>query len=622
MDYNINFIDLNKSKRKLQVKKIRDYLKKSFDFGNFKYLSEVFFHVGVAKYDYKLIITRRAYLLYKLFEEIFEYFPEEIESFSAGSQWVSIGKFYNSHSMYLLRPVFEKENFDKKLLVVDDIIVHGRSVSQICDDLVDAISVPKNNLYFWCVYRNFNAKCITDDVSNRLMVYKTVSEQSWKNASNVFTKAIVDSGLGYTSYINTYLYRNFDQNWWERFLQEEDCGYRIIKLDQRELYSEQEPWIKENYDLHPYIYIEDNAFDEELNCCECLRFYVQGVDLLIVPYLFVSSVYSDEVYDYVLALLKKYKIVDIPSQFERKSIENDVDLTIIFLKWAINCIGKTMVNSFFRKIQAIDLEEIRHAESFGLDNSNQCYVKLNKQINPKRDLRSFKAVLPNPEMKYCRSKFESAIQEINSTGKLSERGPDLKELNKICVQYSFSIKEEDETRARDTDGKKRCCGIRLADAYEAIISAYQIINEQDKRTAFCNLLSLFILQWDTGEAAYNLFCVKQSEEGSFISGLMRNGEQVYRQIYRLYPNVYPYFNCFTHRVLEYRKEELSKFGDYLRNEFVQNKRSDLAKEVTDFQRVLALNSSYFDDAFVIYSQCNNKTVSDTVEKYIGCEYGS
>lgn len=49
------------------AKRVRDYLKKELGDEEYFRLKELFFHVCVDEYEYKLLVTRRAYLLYHIF---------------------------------------------------------------------------------------------------------------------------------------------------------------------------------------------------------------------------------------------------------------------------------------------------------------------------------------------------------------------------------------------------------------------------------------------------------------------------------------------------------------------------------------------------------------------------
>lgn len=599
--------DRDADARKETVREIKYYMKNALGPVEFRRLKELFFHVYIEKYPFKLLVTRRAYLLYKLFVDIFTFFPEELTAFE--KPFETYGKIYNSHSMHLLKKYFQDDSIqDKRLLIVDDIIVHGRAVSQTCSDLNNEVFAKIEDMSFWCYYLSYDAKCISPDVKRKLDIYKVTGNQTWKRVSNIFTKAIIDYGVGYTSYIDTYLIRNYDGKILEFLEKKATKQYKVIQTESDS---------QENYTVKSYIYMKNEALDEDLKCAECLRFYTKGNDLLVIPYLFVDSICATQAYSYIIALLNKYGISKIPCEFD-STIENDIDLVVLFLKWTVNRIGQEIVRQFFNHltdVADISLEVNQHTESFNLTEDEDMIDIPNSKVD------SLKTCVCTEQMNFCAGIFEQAVDQIvpDVGGKLF---PDYKTLYDIYTQYSFKIKEEDEANA-ESGKSDRCTGIRLIDAYDILVKKYKIDGDENKREVLHNLISLFIMQWDTGGASYNLFKIKNAEY-TFISGLMRNGEQVYRQIYHLYPHIYPYFKYFTKTTLEYRKSELKRFGNYLKSVWRDKERkgslfgeeASANKEINDFIQCLEFVSSYFDDVFVVRANKLNESAVNIVKDYI------
>lgn len=604
-------------KRQTRLREILTSLKRGLGFDEFNRLKELFFHVCISKYEYKLLVTRRAYLLYKIFEAVFQCFPGERPNIS--EPFKSFGKVYNSHSMFLLTNIFENGNGDEKLLVVDDIIVYGRAVSNVMRDLQDKVKIPKNQIYIWCFYKNSMARCISKDVEDRLMVYKITSNQIWKKASDVFTEAIVKNGQGYTSFVDTYVLENFV----DRIPEEKNNLYIIGNADQKiELPTgfTVKLDVLEKFNVQSWIYFPQEIADYP-NSVGCIRFYLNETDLLVIPYLFIKDVYVENVYGFVFELLKQYNIQQIPKEFIEDYDSDSKRLITLFLKWSVNRIGQELIKHLLRNNQ-MDYNPdftVLHKETFPFDNE----VDIPNQFT----WNNTKVEESVPDKDFCLGAFSEIVKKKYEA---EQQILSLDDLKQVYTQYAFYIKEEDERRAALQ--QNRCLGISAFDSYETVTGITNLEAEA-KEEALREVLSLYIMQWDIGEASYNLYEISSSETGAhtFASGLMCNGEQVYKRIYNLYSYVYPYFKCFTQRTYEYRHEELERFGTFLKSIFDKQERKGLIteavldlrkKELRNFLDDMQMNSSYFDDAFVIRGQdiAVTKEIAGVVDEYVRYQY--
>lgn len=623
-------MNFTKCERKEWLDNVRKQLRNELGEDQYKYVKEVFFHLCIEDYTYKLLITRRAYLLFQIFSLLFENDKNEYAEFIDNPEdfvFSIKGEVYNSHSLFMLENAIkgldEEQSKKYTLLVFDDIIIHGRSVSNVYDKLIKKLASdddPKNHkiqpeqMYFWCLYKSHETTCLKKEVEERLNVYRPTTNQGWKTISTSLTTAVIASEQGYTSYVDTYRLSNANSDLFKYLRGKSE---NIVKMD----------FTKLDYDIEGYVvYNDQNWLSEQENkriesyATACLRFYVLGADLLIIPYLFIKRVSVEQAFKLAIKLLRAYKIETVPKQFEEN--KTDKDWMILFLKWTINRIGQELTKKFFEQMSCpqdleVKLECIKHDETFkGIDEFNTDSISMSDQGLKNEDEKY------SQEEVFCQEALKHTLRKYETTGRSEDAT--FEALRRVFSEYAAYIKEEDELRAKGESKAcpqktERCVGISAAD-FLKIVYAHFGVQEKRQKKIQRDSLTLLIMQWDVGHASYNLF---DSSVGTttYITGLVRNGEQIFQDIYTLFPNVYPYFQYFIQRSFDYRLEEILKFREYLARVF--SERQDLTgvdKELQEFAGSLQKNSSYFDDAFVIRNSNINRDIIQKVEVYMMTQY--
>lgn len=596
--------------------KTKTYLQENLGNDEYERLKQVYFHVCIEDFTYKLLVTRRAYLLYELFCLIFECFPEEYKEIAEckelvddpGYQFSPKGQFYDSHSIFLLKNKEIKKTEDT-LLIVDDIIIHGRSVSNVYQELFVKLrlKIEEEHVYFWCVYLNQNATCILDEVRDRLTVYRMTSTQEWKTISSIYSTAIINSKRGYTSYIDTYLWKNVGSDVREFFAKAESPD--IVKMNLKKL---------NDLGVEGYVWFDNTSWITNQTIPDyysCLRFYFMDNDLVIIPYLFIKRVSLKDVYQYAVALLHEF---EIPKMLGNITQDSDADEMILFLKWTINQIGKQMVEGFIQdklKKKNIILWVTKHEKTFKED-----FCETVKCVNENVKFPESSNVEYHPEEIFCQNVLEKMLKNYRRLDVLSSTA--YSTLEEIYTLYSAEIKEEDERRVEEWPEKDRCVGISASDFYRIIIEHFNI-PESEQPKLLQITLTILIMHWDVGNASYNLFLT--GAKGQDVTGFVRNGEQVYQDVYALCPNVYPYFQYFIQRYRATKKSDVKRFGEYLHDlwfdKLQQNLMTDKEYKVFEKERKkfivsLKTNSSCFDDAYVVSGSALTNEIVQAVNQYI------
>lgn len=592
-----------------EISDLRSSIEKALGSERYNYVSRFFFHVCTSQYPYKLLVTRRAFLLYKIFYNIFKNCKEALEPFGV-KEFMPFGKVFNSHSISLLKEINKSED---KLLISDDIVVHGRSISNIYNE-VTSMGIKAENISIWCIYCSASAECISNVTKKRMLVYHTIGS-SWKTVSDAFTKTVIDSMFGYTSYVDTYLYND-------------NTSRLIAYLRQKKpKIVQMESPVTEKYNMESYVYFPKDR-DQELKCLECIRFYINKKNrVLIIPYLFIAPIAANQARAYAISLLKKYNIEKIPVEFEK--VGEEVEVCSLFLKWTVNQIGQKLINQFFQQhrneildlgsTEKIIFEKMEYQESYHLSG-------LGSDV-PNCDFPEFEDFHDNLKS----SVLESILQRYNNESTRSlqkDKVPDLAKLNEIYVKYSFEIKEQDEYNAK-IKKHERIKGIDLYEFYDTVVNQLQINDLEKRENTLKNIAALYIMQWDTGCAAYNFDTITTNGQGVILACLMRNGEQVYQSVYLQYQDIYPFYKSFIQQTYENRPgkwDELTPFVQQVLINEIENKKNKkkqinrLKRRIADFRDLMKKDSSFFNDAFVVKVPKVNETVFQQVNQYIVGKY--
>lgn len=167
---------------------------------DYEAVKEFFYYVCVSNYEYKILVDGRSYILYKLFLRVFENCPEE--RLDIHKDFKVIGNIYNSN--FLSPLLYGGLTNESHILVIDDIIVNGRTMTNIVKQIENVLKCEGNNLDIWCINCNSNAKCI-QDIKKYFKHCRYVNLEGWKKLSDSLTRAIVCTNMGYVSFVDSYM---------------------------------------------------------------------------------------------------------------------------------------------------------------------------------------------------------------------------------------------------------------------------------------------------------------------------------------------------------------------------------------------------------------------------------
>lgn len=156
--------------------------------------------------EYKIILTRRCFTLFKIF------YPILIQK-GIGNQYGKIITdkalgLYSDEITELLLNSIDSEN--AVVLVVDDIIIYGRTINSILDEIVSKANEYEmrrnliDNMLVRCIMQNKFKSQIKEEYSKMILAQSFGSKSNWKKLSSKFSALIKSANIANTSYIISY----------------------------------------------------------------------------------------------------------------------------------------------------------------------------------------------------------------------------------------------------------------------------------------------------------------------------------------------------------------------------------------------------------------------------------
>lgn len=483
------------------------------------------------KYKYKIFLTRRSYVLYRIFVAIFQH---------ENPDFIVYGEIYNSHSVKTMS--FDNCNVqENKILILDDIIINGRTLDNIFKELKSIFGdICDQNTTVWCIVRNQEANCL-GNITAHFGHFRCVTSDDWKKLSNKLTKFIISSNIGYVSFVDTYY---IDKKYFSTI----ENRFSNVKK-----YNEQNMQFKE-VGVKPSIlfYQFPNLNIEKYRIKSCVRLYEKGDSITAIPYVFLPAVLKDECVDYCTELLSFF-FIDVPNKMKNRGYE------VLLYQWTINQLSKQLFFHFCEDLLGYGLS---CKESF---NSFLCPATKNRQF--------FSLNLKSNDVNECCDIFKKVLNEPSEV--LNNSFED------YLTRYLRSMHISDEQRAKNIENRHK--GIKIQDILDIIKSSNFEIDEYDA-------LGAIICSWDIGKSSYMILediTDDNENKKSFIAGFIRNGEQAYKILYEQYSFQYRVFKSLFLKTYICDRNKINEIAYALDKEFKTKGFGEFSKKIN--------YDSYFSD---------------------------
>ncbi len=549
---------------KIDKNEIKNILGDKFD-----EVKDFFRNVIEAECAYKILITRRSYLLFCFFRSILE---QEL-----GKELKHCGSFLNSHSIDCV-----PADYEGKILIVDDIIVNGRTVHDVIKKVCRITG--SENVAVWCIRCNAEAKFL-DEIERFLKHVIYIMPHEWEGFSEKLTGAIISANTGYISFVDSYYWNEADIEQIKASV-EVQAGMNISDNTTRAL---------EGYGIKSAV-VWGNLIEEEIaerfGIIPCIRFYEKTSDtqkrLLVIPYVFLPSLKIGDVCVYCLSLLRE---MNMSCQIPDRLASEDEGTAIMLYKWTVKELSKKILNSFSQKI---DLEGDRE-NCFECDESYPFDGGMREMTLAQLwDTLKICDAPGNEETDFCVSVFKKVM--------ISNR-----EFRDALSYYIKNMRTADEERAKQNKG--RYCGLRICD-----ILNYDKAGKAEIQRRLSDVISF----WDCGKISYVVEAFKDADSGEkFIGGFLRHGEQAFKELYLLYNDVYEAFFEFFIQRREFRESKVVEFAKYFDEKMNTKRFSDFAEKIE--------YDNYLSDLMAItpenvFSECVVNDVEKAVSFYVNNYY--
>ena len=318
------------------------------------------------KADYKIFISQKCYVLYKCFLPLLD--SDMIDNISIKITDTAI-------------PVYINQMINRKVLVIDDVYIHGRAVSRVHKQLRGVkdityyvfaknseIDIPQDKIvndeknHKMLQIREQLIKASISRQSSKVNSYLKCNEYQWKRISDLVMRSLWHVNQPYTSYLPTITFNNRNDEIVRKFLQKA-ISYqsdRQKELEQNFLYSIHSNEYAENKTsiIHYCFVMSENEF-----CNNCR----------MIPMVFFDceNTCIDKRFIYAsLAIIYSNKFNDLKEYFLNNGEEKGL---ISMLKYLIFCVG------YLKSMQLLKKNKIEN-NKYIIDYSNAEY-SFGKEIN-------------------------------------------------------------------------------------------------------------------------------------------------------------------------------------------------------------------------------------------------
>lgn len=534
------FKKLNVTSEKLVSVEKGTYTKAIYDLATgilkenfFRFFNLYYESLTSGEYQYVVLVTRRAYVLY----EIFLLCMKEL-----GVPKSICSKIITSDAIYMIG--YGEKNKDEyknaKFLILDDIIINGRTILSVYKRLkelgVNKISVASMEMYE-------DAKFLYHIDTNCIKEIPQVSEKIWKRDSDALTNLIISCNIGYTSFVSSYIFEQYSVNDWNEMIE-------IFKQNNITLKDIQSEALQQN-GIKAKAFFFDSEDKEKLNLADnkklqiCMRLYYSenNKSLTVIPYCFFENVIVKECAHFCNQMLFKsgYGFSQVILDFINKN-----EQYALLYKYTINHISKNAFDvfrdSFYSQLKGKSMY-IKFPEEYYFNNK-KWIEKTDNILSTPMEKIEIKIDDDKYYYNYAYNCFLSTVDEKQSA-------------RTNLLSFLNSIKSFDDKNAQDSECVNRCVGIRILDIYD-------IFSKKNIENKYQTILLMIVGLWDDGTAAYNYSNVECKDGEEAICGFLKNGEQIYNKIYLLYPDVYSYFYRLYNKASIYRFHNLEQFAHFMK----------------------------------------------------------
>lgn len=333
------------------------------------------------KCDYKVIMTRRCFSLFKIFSPIL--FQKGITNQYGEIITDKAISFHYDKIVDSLNASINGNNIST--LIVDDIIIFGRTINAIIDSVLSKFGDDylkdqlTDHILVKCIMKNKYCSQIKNEYLKMVLSQSVGSKSDWKRLSCEFSTLIKSSNIANTSYIISYTadYKDI----WNLDAFRELCCNTMINMTTKEL---------KDLNVLSYVIdanIRDDILSKYVSCCWLRIYFYEALNSIVIsPLVILKEMDTEEISRVAGALRLGNK-----SCFKELLMTNDIQyysaklrLMILLLSHGLLCSFLNSQNFLECSLEKFDYQEIlkynftdRFAREFNLVHKTVCDSKFN-----------------------------------------------------------------------------------------------------------------------------------------------------------------------------------------------------------------------------------------------------
>lgn len=487
---------------------------KFFDISNF--IEEIY----LMEYDILILMARKFFNLFCVFHELNCQKYERL-----GIPYQNHGKIITNRALPLIKKRLKNEFC--KVIVADDIIIHGRSIREVYGEL--AAVCPDLEILLVSYARDIHGVNACEDIMEKVHSRYLMKSHEWRELSDEITSIFYMSGRPYISYLP---YFSLDAEW----------NSLKIKLWGKDFLSIQNEDMKE-YGTEAYMYVgEQMGIFQKLPCCKicAIRFYYYSkVDhLIMVPY-FCMSVMKEK----ALEELSDFFRTNYFEKSYLELLEGDAadDMRIMELEYVLSAwMSMYFLHSLKIKVKKWhrEIEDYNFCERVLPEQMLSCREieeRLEKVMRMDKQSSRIEPVI-NGDIHILVDKFRGLKEKYKNNYYRWEKMKPWNE-NRVSYEQRFIDNylavngELDEERCRNgSTEQKRLFGIPISTILDEMAlflrSLKETVEDEDAylKVAFAAVLTAV----DSGKGTIITKLVKQSSGDKYYESVIYAGEQNYK----------------------------------------------------------------------------------------------
>ncbi len=508
---------------------------------------EFFFDfINTDKYDFKIIETRRTFVLFRIFLRLFSY-DYTIQHPNRNFLDDYRKKLHNIYSDCAIEIIDFKSG--SKILLIDDILIHGRSLSSQLNRLYSIFrsqNLHKIEIHTAVMYKSSNAECISEKLSESLisnssdsskvntlsLKYEQIEANEWKDLSNRVVNVIQQSGICYAAFVPQCISDSNKESMFNSLV----CT--IPKIAKTQYHSKMK------------IEIWNELTPKYSNIYRFMRKYIyKSNEVVYVPFVILPHYRTNDWECCYLKFIKKLSTLldngDI--KILEKIIPTNVEIVKKFegIKYTYRLVTYILSLLYGKLVE----EEIKSRFAMNLDNS--IYFTFGNNVGDAIIHIVNKLDYLTDDQAFIEDLFSCFDNNTNDTDFTCIAGDVFIEQIQLLLNngntvltyevtdnliqlFISKIHEENEKMASHL--VQRLQGVFLLSMIKELRDKFYPTLTQERY-----FLSTLISKWDNGEANYKIDILK-NKSSFWVGGCVIDGEQAYHE--NLNADIFDEMNCF------------------------------------------------------------------------------